>query len=167
MKNNPEITSSYLINTRQPSTIMYQVLTTSSQLTTSSTSGHSITSIPCSAQQLSRAVSTSVNIVAGQMANILQQLLMNTAGNNSSQPAGTPPVLFNLNQSASQPVNPFILKFETSQICVCQSFRQSFPNNLQLVVAQAECCLVQNMSTGTNFLGRESNSHYHLQLSCL
>lgn len=36
-----------------------------------------------------------------------------------------------------------------------------------LVVARAERRLVSNLSTGIQFLGRESNSHYHLRLSCL
>ena len=36
-----------------------------------------------------------------------------------------------------------------------------------LVVAHAERRLVSNLSTGTQFLGRESNSHYHLHLLCL
>ena len=35
------------------------------------------------------------------------------------------------------------------------------------VVARAERRLVSNLVTGTQFLGRESNSHYHLHMSCL
>ena len=36
-----------------------------------------------------------------------------------------------------------------------------------LVVARAERRLVSNLATGTQFLGRESNSHYHLHMACL
>ena len=35
-----------------------------------------------------------------------------------------------------------------------------------LLVARAER-LVSNLVTGTQFLGRESNSHYHLRMTCL
>ena len=36
-----------------------------------------------------------------------------------------------------------------------------------LVVARAKRRQVSNLSSVTQFLGRESNSHYHLRLSCL
>ena len=36
-----------------------------------------------------------------------------------------------------------------------------------LVVARAERRLISNLATGTQFLGRESNSHYHLHMACL
>ena len=36
-----------------------------------------------------------------------------------------------------------------------------------LLVARAERRLVSNLATGTQFLGRESNSHYHLHMACL
>ena len=36
-----------------------------------------------------------------------------------------------------------------------------------LVVSRAERRLVSNLSTGSQFLGRESNSHYHLHMKCL
>jgi hypothetical protein len=38
---------------------------------------------------------------------------------------------------------------------------------MELVVARAERRLVSNLVTGTQFLGRESNSHYHLHMACL
>jgi len=42
------------------------------------------------------------------------------------------------------------------------------PNDtLGLVVAHAERCLICNLATGVQFLRKESNSHYHLHLSCL
>ena len=65
---------------------------------------------------------------------------------------------------------PFVLKLKTNQIKVCQSCRQNYdgPNDtMGLVVAHAERRLVSNLSNGTQFLGRESNSHYHLHLLCL
>ena len=65
---------------------------------------------------------------------------------------------------------PFVLKLKTNQIKVCQSCRQNYDGSndtMGLVVAHAERCQVSNLSTGTQFLGRESNSHYHLHLLCL
>jgi len=65
---------------------------------------------------------------------------------------------------------PFVLKLKTNQIKVCQSCRKNYdgPNDtLGLVVAHAERRLICNLATGAQFLGKESNSHYHLHLSCL
>ena len=62
------------------------------------------------------------------------------------------------------------MKLKTNQIKVCQSCRQNYDGSndtMGLVVAHAERRLVSNLSTGTQFLGRESNSHYHLHLLCL
>ena len=66
-------------------------------------------------------------------------------------------------------VKPFVLKIKTNQIRVYQSCRKDYngPNDtMELLVARAER-LVSNLVTGTRFLGRESNSHYHLHMSCL
>ena len=66
--------------------------------------------------------------------------------------------------------NPFILKFKTPQIRVCQACRKDYQNDndtMGLVVSHAERRLVSNLSTGSQFLGRESNSHYHLHMKCL
>lgn len=66
--------------------------------------------------------------------------------------------------------NPFILKLKTSLVRICQSCRLDYngPNNtMNLVVARAERRLVSNLATGAQFFGKESNSHYHLRLSCL
>ena len=115
------------------------------------------TSSTCLIQhQAAPALSTSINTVGGQVANILQllQLFINTSGNSQALPTASTPSNF------QQPVNPFILNFKTNLTCVCQSFHQNFSSSVQLVVAQAECCLVQKITTGTNFLGREFNSHY-------
>ena len=65
---------------------------------------------------------------------------------------------------------PFVLKLKTNQIKICQSCQKNYdgPNDtMGLVVAHAERHLVSNLSTGTQSLGRESNSHYHLHLLCL
>ena len=65
---------------------------------------------------------------------------------------------------------PFVLKFKTNQIRICQSCRKDYngPNDtMGLLVARAERRLVSNLVTGTQFLGRESNSHYHLHMTCL
>ena len=65
---------------------------------------------------------------------------------------------------------PFVLKFKTNQIKICQSCRKNFDgtnDTLGLVVARAERRLISNMTTGVQFLGKESNSHYHLHKSCL
>jgi len=65
---------------------------------------------------------------------------------------------------------PFVLKMKTKQIRICQSCRKDFdgPNDtMGLVVARAERKLLSNLATGVQFLGKESNSHYHLHLMCL
>ena len=43
----------------------------------------------------------------------------------------------------------------------------STDDTMGLVVAQPERRLVSNVATGATFLGRESNSHYHLHMSCI
>ena len=65
---------------------------------------------------------------------------------------------------------PFTLKLKTKQIRICQSCRKDYEganDTLGLVVARAERRLVSNLSTGVQFLGRESNSHYHAHMNCL
>ena len=64
---------------------------------------------------------------------------------------------------------PFFLKIKTNQVRICQSCRKDYsgPNDTMGLVARAERRLVSNLSTGAQFLGRESNSHYHLHTSCL
>ena len=62
---------------------------------------------------------------------------------------------------------PFTLKFRSNAINICQSCRQGFTEADMLVIASLERRMVQNLSTGVNILGRESNSHYHATLVCL
>ena len=65
---------------------------------------------------------------------------------------------------------PFVLKVKTNQIRVCQSCRKDYSglnDTMGLLVARAERRLVSNLITGIQFLGRESNSHYHLHMMCL
>ena len=67
-------------------------------------------------------------------------------------------------------IKPLVLKMKTNHIRVCQSCRKDYsgPNDtMGLRVAQAERRLVSNLVTGTQFLGRESNSHYHLHMACI
>ena len=81
------------------------------------------------------------------------------------------PCLIQLYMSNSESsTKPFVLKMKTNQIRVCQSCRKDYngPNDtMGLLVARAERRLVSNLHTGTEFLGRESNSHYHLHMECL
>ena len=66
--------------------------------------------------------------------------------------------------------NPFMLKFKTNLIKICQSCRKGYEgvdDTMGLVVARAERRMISNVVTGVQFLGRESNSHYHCRLSCL
>jgi len=138
--------------------------TVTCQVSTMTTSTSTISSCSTSMiqHQATPALSTSINTVSGQVANILHQLLINTSGNSQALPTASPS-----NTYLQPAVNPFILKFKTNLIRVCQSCRQNFSPSVQLVVARAERRLVQNTTTGINFLGRESNSHYHVQLACL
>ncbi len=65
--------------------------------------------------------------------------------------------------------NPFILKFKTQQIKVCQACRKDYDgvnDTMGLVVARAERRIISNLATGVQFM-RESNSHYHAHMSCL
>lgn len=66
--------------------------------------------------------------------------------------------------------NPFTLKLKTNSIKICQACRQGYDGihaTLGLVVARSERKLIFNMVNQTQFLGRESNSHYHCLLRCL
>ena len=66
--------------------------------------------------------------------------------------------------------NPFMLKFKINLIKICQSCRNGYEglnDTMGLVVARAERRMISNVVTGVQFLGRESNSHYHCCLSCL
>ena len=62
---------------------------------------------------------------------------------------------------------PFVLKLKAKNIKICQSCRKDYDGSNGLVVARAERRLVSNLSTGVQFLGRESNSHYHAHKVCL
>jgi len=86
----------------------------------------------------------------------------------SSSPISAMPHSTMSNSESSS--KPFVLKMKTNQIRVCQSCRKDYngPNDtMGLLVARAERRLVSNLHTGTEFLGRESNSHYHLHMECL
>ena len=66
--------------------------------------------------------------------------------------------------TANTNANPFILKFKTKQIKVCQACRKKYEgtnDTMGLVVARMEWRMVSNLITGAQFLGKESNSHYH------
>ena len=61
---------------------------------------------------------------------------------------------------------PFVLKMKTNQIRVCQSCREDYNglnDTMGLFVAGGKRRLVSNL-TGTEYLGHESNSHYHLHM---
>jgi len=65
---------------------------------------------------------------------------------------------------------PFIVKFKTNLIKVCQGYRQNDEgqnDTMGLVVARAERRLVSNLVTDSQFLGRESNYLYHLNMQFL
>ena len=65
---------------------------------------------------------------------------------------------------------PFVLKFKTPLIKICQSCRKNYDgqnDTLGLVLAREERRLVSNLATGKQFFGRESNSHYHLRMQCI
>ena len=92
----------------------------------------------------------------------------------SMQCASSPAIGFPITSTSSTAtegnIKPFVLKFLTKQIKVCQSCRDNYEgtnDTLGLLVARAERRLIINQSTGLQFLGKESNSHYHARLSCL
>ena len=64
----------------------------------------------------------------------------------------------------------FILKFKTKQIRVCQLCHRNYEgasDTAGLVVSRLERRLVSNLATGAQFMGKESNSHYHAHMACL
>ena len=73
-----------------------------------------------------------------------------------------------LGQNAPGPVaKPFTLKLKTKQIKVCQSCRKDYKgenHTLSLVVAHPERRSISNPITGAQFVGKESNSHYHAHI---
>ena len=65
---------------------------------------------------------------------------------------------------------PFVLKRKANNMRICQSCRKDYNGSndtLGLVVSRAERRLVSNLATGVQFLGKESNSHYHAHRVCL
>ena len=88
----------------------------------------------------------------------------------ASSPAIGFPISSTSSTATGNNTKPFVLKFLSEQIKVCQSCRNNYEgtnDTLGLVVARAERRLIINQSTGQQFLGKESNSHYHARLSCL
>ena len=83
----------------------------------------------------------------------------------------SPPALSpSLPGTANTNANPFILKFKTKQMKVCQACCKNYEgtnDTMGLVVARMERWMVSNLTTGAQFLGKESNSHYHAHMSCL
>ena len=82
----------------------------------------------------------------------------------------------NLNINGASTLNdkdtpkPFVLKLKADNIRICQSCRKDYDGSndtLGLVVSRAEQRLVSNLATGVQFLGKESNSHYHAHKLCL
>lgn len=67
-------------------------------------------------------------------------------------------------------INNFVLKLKTSRIKVCQSCRKNYDGDndtMGLIALRAECRVVTNITTGVQFLSKESNSHYHVHMNCL
>ena len=80
------------------------------------------------------------------------------------------PNLANAARLSQNTSKSFTLKLKTKQIKVCQSCRKDYEgenDTLGLVVAHPERRLISNPITGTQFLGKESNSHYHAHMKCL
>ena len=66
--------------------------------------------------------------------------------------------------------NPFILKLKSAKVRVCQTCRNNYEGSndtMGLIAARAERRIISNVTTGTQFLAKESNSHYHVHLRCL
>ena len=88
----------------------------------------------------------------------------------ASAPAIGFPISSTTSTSMTGNTKPFVLKFLTKQIKVCQACRNNYEganNTLGMVVARSERKLILNQSTGMQFWGKESNSHYHARLLCL
>ena len=62
------------------------------------------------------------------------------------------------------------MKFKTRQVRICQACRKDYDganDTLGLVVAHAERRIISNPATGSQFLGKEGNSHYHAHVNCI
>ena len=122
----------------------------------------SLSSLPC---QLATISSSSVSM-SGSSATTGRQVVVNGTGVNFNFTASDR--IQTTSNSEKQKL--FVLKLRTKQIRVCQSCCKDYNGSndtLGLVVARAEWRLVSNLTTGVQFLGRESNSHYHAHKSCL
>ena len=98
------------------------------------------------------------------------QVVVNGTGVNFNIAASNPVQASQGTSNSKEKPKPFVLKLKTKQIRICQSCRKDYDganDTLGLVVARAEGRLVSNFATGVQFLGRESNSHYHAHKSCL
>ena len=111
--------------------------------------------------QPTATIAQSLDLVQQQLLQILSQRLQPTALGLGLQ-------------QASPHDRPFTLKFLSKQTKLCQACRGQFHTEdtmpavqLNLIVARLERRTISNPSTGVQFLSRESNSHYHLNLSCL
>lgn len=62
---------------------------------------------------------------------------------------------------------PFVLKLKATNIQSCRKDYDGSNDTLGLVVSRAERRLVYNLPTDMQFLGKESNSHYHAHKVCL
>ena len=85
-------------------------------------------------------------------------------------PPGVPPNTGCKSSPRHKHFKPFTLKLKTKQIKVCQSCRKGYEgenDTLGLVVAHLERRLISNPITGIQFIGKESNSHYHAHMKCL
>lgn len=153
----------------------------SSSTSSATPSAYSATPSACSATpsvtagkgpSVSSTIASGFGIVVGGSVNITSpsQSFVNTS--TSRHAAEFPGPLSSIHGSTTGNIhsNPFILKFKTNQIKICQSCRKNYDaqnDTMGLVVARAERRMVSNLATGTQFLGRESNSHYHAHMWCL
>ena len=97
-------------------------------------------------------------------------MVVNGTGVNFNFAASNPVQTSQATSNSKGKQKPFVLKLKTKQIHICQSCRKDYDganDTLGLVVARAERRLVSNLTTGVQFLGRESNSHYHAHITCL
>ena len=137
----------------------------------------SITQSPQPSNSVSASSMPPVSIVVSMPTSVLRPCVSNISGqvnigSGLNVSTNTPQNLPGINTSLQNPAaaNPFTLKLKTNAIKICQACRKGFDganDTLGLAVARSERRLILNTVTGSQFWGRESNSHYHCHMNCL
>ena len=126
---------------------------------------------PVCSNTTATATSQGQVFVGSSIVNLTQgQISLPTVSSISTTPRSSSSGFSSMRGQLDVTKKPFVLKFKTPLIKICQSCRKDYDgqnDTLGLVLAREERRLVSNLATGKQFFGRESNSHYHLRMQCI